>query len=260
MTERKLPFVFSLPHCSNRVPEDIRRGLALSEAQIEESTDVGTAEIFGTLPGRAVLQASWSRLTVDLNRDPAQRNHKGVVALIDYGGRPIFRGNSVPTAEEVDRRIRAYYRPYHQRLQDALKAPGVKALMDCHSLCGVGPEEAPDRGRKRKDITLSNNGDPEGCSLPSLGLTTCARETLEVMKGFFEECGFSVSLNRPYSGGYITTYYGQRLAEQGKLAVQIEINQDLYCTPGGLQIVPQKAAEVRERVLRTLSQFAKSLP
>ena len=183
---------------------------------MEESTDVGTAEIFGTLPAAAVLRASWSRLTVDLNRNPAQRDRKGVVALIDYGGRNIFRPDSIPDQEEVERRIQAYYWPYHHRLLEAVEAPAVRVLFDCHSLYGVGPEEAPDRGQRRKDITLSNNGDPEGCPLPSLGRITCATDTLMVMKGAFEESGFSVSINRPYSGGYITTHYGQTLAEQGK--------------------------------------------
>jgi N-formylglutamate deformylase len=256
MTERKYPFVFSLPHCSNRIPTDIRRGLALSEDEIEESTDVGTAEIFGTLPAAAVFCASWSRLTVDLNRNPAQRDRKGVVALIDYGGRSIFRPDSIPDEEEVERRIHAYYRPYHQQLLEALEAPGVKALFDCHSLYGVGPEEAPDRGRKRKDITLSNNGDPDGCPLASLGLITCATETLQVMKGAFEESGFSVSINRPYSGGYITTHYGHTRAGHGMLAVQIEINQDLYCRPGSLEVMPEKAREVRDRVLQALTRIA----
>jgi N-formylglutamate deformylase len=256
MDERKLPFVLSLPHCSNRIPAELRGDLALNEVETEESTDVGTAEIFGTLPAAAVLWASWSRLAVDLNRNPAQRDRKGIVALIDYGGRKVFRPDSLPNEEEVERRIQAYYWPYHHRLREALEIPAVRVLFDCHSLYGVGPEEAPDRGLKRKDITLSNNGDTDGCPLPSLGRITCATETLQVMKRAFEESGFSVSINRPYSGGYITTHYGHTRAGHGMLAVQIEINQDLYCRPGSIEVVPEKAREVRERVLLAFSQIA----
>jgi N-formylglutamate amidohydrolase len=256
MVETKYPFVLSLPHCSNRIPEDIREGLALKEREIEESTDVGTSEIFGALPAAAVLRASWSRLAVDLNRNPAQRDRKGVVALIDYGGRNIFRPEAVPDEEEVERRVSLYYWPYHHRLREAVADPAVKVLFDCHSLYGVGPKEAPDRGEKRKDITLSNNGDPEGCPLPSLGRITCARDTLQGFKRAFEDLGFSVSINRPYSGGYITTHYGQTLASRGKQAVQIEINQDLYCRHGSLEILHEKAQEVRERIHLAFSRIA----
>ncbi|MEW6669353.1 MAG: N-formylglutamate amidohydrolase [Thermodesulfobacteriota bacterium] len=256
MKERELPFVFSLPHCSSRIPPEIRRGLALSEDEIEESTDVGTAEVFGTLPAVAVLCASWSRLTVDLNRHPAQRDRKGIVALTDYGGRDVFRPGSIPDEAEVERRIHAYYWPYHHRLREALESPAVRVLFDCHSLYGVGPAEAPDRGLKRKDITLSNNGDTDGCPLPSLGHISCATETLQVMKKAFEESGFSVSINRPYSGGYITTHYGHTRADHGMLAVQIEINQNLFCRSGSLEVVPESAKEVREQVLCALWQIA----
>ena len=37
----------------------------------------------------------------------------------------------------------------------------------------------------------------------------------------FEEEGFSVSLNDPYAGGYITAHYGALLARAGKIAVQM---------------------------------------
>jgi N-formylglutamate amidohydrolase len=76
------------------------------------------------------------------------------------------------------------------------------------------------------------------------------------MKRAFEESGFSVSINRPYSGGYITTHYGHTRACRGMLAVQIEINQDLYCKPGSIEVLPEKAREVRERVLLAFSQIA----
>jgi N-formylglutamate deformylase len=253
------PFVVSVPHCSNRIPDDIKRRLALSDEEICESTDVGTAEIFGSLPAAKVLCADWSRIAADLNRSPGQRDQKGVVAQVDYSGRLIYRPGSVPDEEEIERRLRAYYRPYHHQLIEALEHPEMRGLFDCHSLNGIGPPEAPDRGKKRKDITLSNNGDPKGCAHPRLGKTTCPAETLELIREAFEKSGFSVSINWPYSGGFITTHYGHELVNKGKTAVQIEINQDLYCKPNTLHIVPESLEDVRSRIDRSFAEIARSL-
>ncbi|PKN29905.1 MAG: hypothetical protein CVU64_05890 [Deltaproteobacteria bacterium HGW-Deltaproteobacteria-21] len=246
--QKRLPFVISAPHCSSRVPPDIRRSLALTDQEIEESTDIGTKEIFGALPALGVFCASWSRLAIDLNRGPHQRDRKGVVAQVDYSGRTIYREDDLPDTDEVERRIRDYYFPYHQQLRSALDLPEAAGLFDCHSLFGTGPPEAPDPGETRKDITLSNNGDKEGFAVPGLGSTTCPAGLLNAIKGTFEDSGFSVSLNRPYKGGYITTHYGRTLFEKGKMALQIEINQDLYCAPGTLELAPDKVKEVRERI------------
>lgn len=242
-------FVISLPHCGRSIPEDIRRSLALSEDKIEESTDIGTEEVFGAVPALKVLRTEWSRLTVDLNRDRHQRGEKGVVALVDYGEQAIYRPDCIPGEEEIQRRIKAYYLPYHLQLQSALKDPRVRALFDCHSMNGIGPAGAPDPGKKRKDLTLSNNGDERGCSHPARGGITCPPEMLEKIRGAFEACGFSVAINFPYSGGFITTHYGDELVRLGRVAVQIELNQDLYCKPGTVKLLPEKLADVRKRIL-----------
>lgn len=254
--QKRLPFVISAPHCSSRIPPEIRGSLALTDQEIEESTDVGTSEIFGALPAASVFCASWSRLAVDLNRSSDQRDKKGVVAHVDYGGRSIFRPDGQPEAQEVERRVREYYQPYHQPLRRALESTEVAGLFDCHSLFGMGPPEAPDPGETRKDIILSNNGDQEGFPTPALGDTTCPAGFLNAIKGAFEDSGFSVSLNRPYTGGYITTHYGRALSEKGKMAVQIEINQDLYCAPGALVLAPDKVKEVRERIHHVFASLA----
>jgi N-formylglutamate amidohydrolase len=78
----KLPFVISIPHCSTRVPENIRQSMALNDLEIQESVDSCSREIFQSLPAETVLYAQWSRLTVDLNRDPKRRDKKGVIAQL----------------------------------------------------------------------------------------------------------------------------------------------------------------------------------
>lgn len=252
----KFPFIISTPHCSCRIPEEAVSALALTKEEIWESTDIGTKEIFGPLPAKVSLCAQWSRLVVDLNRSHDQRDRKGIIAQVDYHGRSVFREGCIPNEKAVERRLRKYYWPFHNRLAKAIENPDIKALFDCHSLNGIGPAEAPDAGKKRKDIILSNNGDQSGNADPARGRITCPPERLYLMKDAFQKAGFSVSINNPYAGGFITTHYGQKYASMGKISVQIEINQDLYLEPNSVQPVAERLEEVRGRVLQAFRKIA----
>jgi len=259
MTDMTLPFVITVPHCSSRIPQRIRRVVALSDEEIWESTDIGTKEIFGPLPAKSVLCSDWSRLVVDLNRSIHQRNPKGVIAQVDYQGRTIYHEDCIPDEMEAERRFGEYYWPFHNGLKEAFDRPEIKGLFDCHSLIGIGPPEAPDQGKRREDIVLGNNGDGNGGLNPTSGKITCPPELLLFMKDAFSRAGFSVSINNPYSGGFITTHYGQQCEGTGKIAVQIEINQDLYLEPGGTKQVPERLDAVRAMILQSFEYIASRL-
>ena len=253
----KLPFVVSIPHCSGRIPESIQPTLALSPEAVEESVDWGTREVFGALDAASVLCACWSRLVVDLNRNPGRRDAKGVIATIDYSGRQVYRQGKAPDTTRIEDRLTRYYWPYHLGLREALKKDTrIKGLIDGHSLYGIGPSEAPDPGMRRKDIVLSNNGDRNGEPTRVLGPTTCSVHVLDTMRQVFMDAGFSVSLNAPYTAGFITAHYGRALAGQGKFAVQIEINQDLFTEPGTINIVPERLAAVVDRIQNAFEDLA----
>ena len=255
----QLPFILSIPHCGVQVPETLRSGMALDDRGILESVDFGTYEIFGHMPAQAVIQAQWSRLVVDLNRDPQQRDAKGVVALTDYHGRRVFKPDCEPTAEQIEQRVQRYHLPYNELLRQTLDSHGYLALFDCHSLNGTGPADAPDAGQKRKDITLSNNGDLEGQERPGRGPVTCPPDLLQAIAGVFEQQGFSTSINHPYKGGYIVNGYAPPLLKTGRFAVQIEMNQDLYMQAGSLEPEPGRISNVTMRMIRAFYAMADRL-
>lgn len=255
----KYPFIISLPHCSKQVPKEVRPTLALNNKEIWDSTDRGTKEIFGSIPAKKIIFARWSRLVVDLNRSPTQQSAKGVIPQVDYHGRFIYRSGCIPDENERKRRLKEYYWPFHKRLVEAFEETDSKALFDCHSLNGTGPEAAPDFGMKRKDIILGNNGDRSGNINPARGDITCPAKTLQLMKESFERAGYSVSLNDPYPGGFITNYYGKKFASAGKIVVQIEINQDLYMEHTPKRLSPKKVEKVKIRVLQSFKEIASKL-
>ena len=253
---KRLPFIISIPHCSGKVPAALRSTLDLTDEEIFESMDRGTSEIFGSLPSRAALCAQWSRLIVDLNRDSDRRDRKGVVPQVDYHGRVLYRPGCVPDEKEIRFRIERYYLPYHDRLKESLEDPEIRGIIDCHSLCEVAPVEAPDAGGRRKDIVLGNNGDSEGNQSPGMGKPTASPETVRMLKRAFQEYGFSVSINNPYKGGFITTHYARRFSGNDKFFMQIEINQGLYLNSEKNRIVGSRIKDVRERVHKVFRSFS----
>lgn len=254
------PLVISIPHGSSRVPADIRAAMALGDDEIRDSVDFGSVEIFSPLPAKTVLPADWSRLVVDLNRPPDNRGPKGVVAETDYKGRRIYPPGGHPDEDAVNRRIRNYYAPWHEKLARALKDPGVRALFDCHSLNGTGPQDAPDAGKKRKDVIISNNGAKDGGPDPELGAPSCPAQIMDLVGSVLEKAGFSVAMNDPYKGGYITVHYGRQLAKQGGFAMQVEMNQDLYMDPGALFPDPARLKDVTRRIRHAFDEIAGRLP
>lgn len=249
-----LPVIISIPHCSAQIPDAVRGTLALNEQQIIESVDFGSEEIFGVLPSRHVIKAQWSRLIVDLNRAPDQTDPKGVVALTDYHGRAVYQPGQDPDPDSIMARVAQYHRPYHEKLENALSDTSVIGLIDGHSLNGTGPADAPDPGQRRRDITLSNNGDANGAPRTGETPVSCTIERIQQFKQAFQDQGFSVALNAPYLGGYITHHYGRQLIKQGKFAIQIELNQDLYMQPKNLAPDPHLVTSVARQVLLALEK------
>jgi len=253
-----LPLVLSIPHCGTEIPLDIEKDLALNPAQVAESEDVGTREIFGDLPVLSRQAARWSRLVVDLNRASDDYGPRGVIASADYSARPVFKTGREPDRIETLRRVKAYYLPYHEKLRESLDLPGLRLLLDCHSMDGVGPADAPDPGKPRADVNLGNNGGFHGDPTPQRGPITCPPQLMQNLAEALEAQGISVSLNDPYAGGYITMKYGDALRRQGKAALQIELNTNLYLLPKR-KLDQDRLAQVRRAVWAALERICRKL-
>jgi len=243
-----LPLVLSLPHSSGLVPPEMAQDMALGFEPIAMEVDWGAAEVLGALPFATVVRAEVSRLVVDLNRAPDDLGGKGVVAARDYQERKVFKPGRRPVPAEVARRVELWHRPFHEELAKALAAPGVRGLIDGHSLDPVGPPGAgANHGKRRADVCLGNRGGPDG---GGNGLTCPAGVLLTLAKALEGE-GLSVSLNRPYPGGYIVARHGPALMARGGFALQIELNKGLYLDARG-RVEPARAAELSGRLDRAL--------
>ncbi|MBP7242631.1 N-formylglutamate amidohydrolase [Amaricoccus sp.] len=235
--ERASCAVFSSPHSGRDYRAAFPTPPRLSLEQLRSSEDAFVDEIFADAPafGAPLLAARMPRACVDLNRAPddldpalihgATRRFLnpriaaglGVIPRVVAEGRPIVDGK-LPLAE-AQRRLAAYYHPYHARLRGLLDESrarfGLAILYDCHSMPRDALASAPTVRGRRPNVVL---GDRFGAA--------CDRWLIDAATDIFAAAGFVVARNAPFAGGHITQAYGRPAA--GVQALQIELDRSLY--------------------------------
>jgi N-formylglutamate deformylase len=233
------PLLVSMPHTGTFIPEWLAPRLSPAARALPD-TDWHLERLYDFLGelDASVLVATHSRYVVDLNRPPDNTNlypgqdTTGIVPLDTFHREPLYLPGFPPSDEEVAERIRVYWQPYHQRLQQALaeiKAKhGYALLWDAHSIFSVLPRFF--KG-KLPDLNLGT-ADGRSCT-PGLG---------EALAKSVE--GYSVVLNGRYKGGYITRHYGN--PAELVHAVQLELSEATYMH----EKAPYKFRDERARRLR----------
>lgn len=116
--------VLSCEHASWTPPPGVDLGVPLEVLRSQASWDHGAFDIATRLSevvGLPVHAGAFSRMFVDLNRDPA---HPDVVPLVSYGA--AVPGNRLLTAEQRAERIAAFHAPYW----DAVRHDAIARLHD----------------------------------------------------------------------------------------------------------------------------------
>jgi formiminoglutamase len=186
-----------VPHAGTRIAEEVVDICRLTERQIVEDGDEGAAEIFSLEQEVAgYVTTDIARAVVDLNRAPNDTRADGVVKTHTIYEIPIYER---PLREnEIEVLLRRYYYPYHNRLSQL----GKDAILgiDCHTMAAVGPPIGPAAGVERPLICLSN------------AHSTCSSEWLKRLADCLQEAFRNeVSVNSPFTGGYIIRTHAQEL-------------------------------------------------
>jgi N-formylglutamate amidohydrolase len=243
-----LPVLVSVPHAGLEVPPAVRESLLVDDSVLRADADLAVDELWREAPaaGAALLVARYSRYVVDLNRAagdvdslsvpehpfPLADARRGVVWRLSTCGRPALARPL--TLAELRERLARYHEPYHAALRDSLAElrarHGHAVLLDGHSMPGTARGE--NGGRRRADIV-------PGCD----GGATCAGALLDATCRFFRDRGYSVKVDDPYRGGFITRQFGR--PADGVHALQIEVNRELYLDPLTLEVKPRGLARLR---------------
>lgn len=235
----------------------MRDRVALTEADILADGDAFTREIYD-FTGRVhtVVKADVARAIVDLNRGADQLPPDypdGVVKSVTCYNKTVYKEGRFPDQNLIDRLIRDYYQPYHSNIRRALQDGGIAIAFDCHSMASQGPPAALDCGKRRPTVNIGNVA---GKSCPTdyaTKLAACFREVLQLQDK-------DVTLNKPFSGGFITRNYATRETPW----LQIEISRDLYLAPPWfdpttLTISQHRLSELNAMLWQTIRNFWQSI-
>jgi N-formylglutamate amidohydrolase len=233
------PLVLSSPHSGKNYSPEFLASSRLDPLTLRRSEDSYVDEIFtgGPALGAPLLRARFPRAFLDANREPFEldpgmfedllphfvNSHSsrvrvglGTIARVVASGEEIYARKL--KYSEAAQRIERLYRPYHRALKQLLAATqsdfGFALLLDCHSMPSVTGEKERPRPN-RADIVL---GDCHG--------TSCHPAVTETARRLLASCGYAVTLNAPYAGGFTTAHYGRPAS--GSHCLQIEISRNLY--------------------------------
>ena len=203
--------VFASPHSGRDYPADFVAASMLGRAALR-SSEVAYVDCFlraAPAAGAGVLLGGVPRAYVDYNRaatelDPALiagvslrgvnpriSSGLGVIPRVVAGGRAIYRGKI--TAAEAERRLRLYWKPYHDKLAELLATTtahhGRAILLDMHSMPRDAVSMNGQHNALRPDIVL---GDRFGASAHSV--------VTEAVAAVFTAAGLRVARNSPFAG------------------------------------------------------------
>lgn len=221
------PVVLHVPHASRAVPADVRGDLLLDDTALETELDRMTDTATDVLAGRAAAAAAlapwrwanpWSRLVVDPERFPDEREEMGSVGM-----------GAVYTGTSDLRRLRAEDPARDRALLDRFFAPYADGLADLvdHRLAACGTAVLVDvHSYPRHALPYERHGDgprPEVC------LGTDADHTpgwlLDAARAAFG-AGHEVGLDSPFAGTYTPArHHGH---DRRVASVMIEVRRDVY--------------------------------
>ncbi len=218
----KLPLLLSSPHAGWLVPAEAKPYCILTQEQIDADGDVGAREIYALSEEvKAHVTTTTARAIVDLNRAPDDRSKDGAVKTHTCWDEIVYE--PFPPEEVIETLLEKHYHPYHRRLTELARRRDLLLAVDCHTMAAEGPPVGPDPGEARPWVCLSN------------GDGTCPHNWMDKLRdAFVEAFGASVSVNKPFRGGYITRHHATEMAW-----VQLELSRAPFLP----------AAEKRRRVL-----------
>lgn len=216
---RKL--VLHIPHSSINIP--IKDGFIVDEniiqSELNKLTDWYTDELFDS-PNDIIIRADFSRIFCD----PERFIDDKVEVMSKYGMGVIYdRTDSGDKMREVDFSMREYiinnfYIPHHNKLTDSVQAQldkfGSALIIDCHSFSNEPFIRDIDKKPNRPDINIGT--DDFHTPIDILNRTV----------KYFENCGYSIGINWPYSGTIVPSKYYKKSIQV--YSIMIEINRKLY--------------------------------
>lgn len=251
----KLPILISVPHGGMKIPQELQKKCLIDPEGILRDGDTWSRELYDFRDSvEEYVDTDIARLVIDMNRredDLPPANPDGVVKTTTVDRSQVWDQPSGLSPLEIQYLIKHYHTPYHQRLLIAAKNRKVIIGIDCHTMLDILSYPDGSGWEKRPLFCIGNRGCEMGLPLnePITAPTKLVQKLQENLQQEF--VGFVpnhtqqplVTLNKPFSGGYITYHHGS----QGDIPwLQLEINRRLYLLDAeDISIIPNEFSRVR---------------
>jgi len=210
--EEYSPYIFSFPHSGQMLTREMEFQLTPEAFQFLPNVDWHLEELYGFLKKYkvSVISTPHSRYVVDVNRPHDAEKFGNYRRSLVYSTSTWDEEIYVTplSSEEIERRIKRYYNPYHEELEALITKKvqqfGKVYLIDIHSFMGPITE----------DVCLGNRNN-----------TTSSKEFIERCYNAFESEGFNTVKNKVFIGGYITQRYAIKDVVE---TLQIELRYSNY--------------------------------
>ncbi len=219
------PFVIVCDHASNYVPDELNN-LGLTEKDLARhiAWDIGAAGVAEILSERfdaPVAFCGTSRLVIDCNRHPEAED---LIPKVSDG--TIVPGNCNLTKADRQARIKDYFEPYHEAVEEILSGRPKTVFLSVHSMTEC----------------LKGELRPWPVALSSFQDRTLVEPLLRELREF------SVGDNQPYDldpkVDYTTPHHALR---RGLRHLQVEFRQDEIGSKDGQKLWAQRFGDALER-------------
>jgi N-formylglutamate deformylase len=234
----RVPVVYDSPHSGRHYPSDFET--SLSRTDLRRAEDAYVDQLLDGAPayGIAVLDATYPRSYIDLNRAPTDIDPEMLSAAWptplapsekSARGLGLIRRYVVPGVEincrklspaDVQRRIDEIFIPYHDALDGLVEATlarfGMVWHINWHSMKSKGNAMTPDGDVTRRMDAIVSDADGQSAS-PEV-----TRFVAYTLRGL----GMRVAVNEPYKGGTIIRRVGA--PSRNVHSIQVELNRALY--------------------------------
>lgn len=211
-------FIFHIPHSSISIPS--YQGYLSEEVvnhELIKLTDWATDIIF-EVDGIDSLRPAFSRIFCDV-----ERFNSGQERMNQYGRGVIYTKTEAGEDLRLDPDIEfilGYYNKHHQEFEEMvdkkLALYSEVFIIDCHSFPNepiTGEIETETQNSERPDICIG------------FDLENCAESYSKPVIKYFEELGYKVSVNTPFSGSMVPL---KHIGNTKVQSLMIEINRKLY--------------------------------
>lgn len=232
--DRDSPWLITCDHASNRVPEEIgcgSLGLPDSEMGRHIAYDIGAAGVtrhLADLLDAPAILSRFSRLVIDPNRgedDPT-------LIMKLYDG-TIIPGNRHVDEDERERRLNAYYRPYHDAYAELAARRNNRIIVAVHSFT----PRLNGRSPRPWHVGILRADWDQRLSEP----------LLDILRAEDDLC---VGENQPYAGHLPGDAVDRHALGVGRPNALLELRHDLITDPVGQNAWAERLAPMLEEARR----------